>query len=67
MPWPVRTDRAWRVVHRATGMSYAVAGVCVLALAWFDAGLGILLLSFAAAIFVPAVIAGLATVLFLNR
>ena len=67
MPWPVRSDRAWRIVHRATGMSYGVAGFCVLALAWFDAGMGILILSFAAAIFTPAVIAGLVTVLFLNR
>ena len=67
MPWPVRSDLAWRIVHRATGASYGVAGICVLALAWFDAGLGILILSFAAAIFTPAVIAGLATVLFLNR
>ena len=67
MPWPVRSDLAWRIVHRATGMSYGVAGICVLALAWFDAGMGILILSFAAAIVTPAVVAALATVLFLNR
>ena len=67
MPWPVRTDRAWRVVHRATGLSYGLAGIGVLALAWLDAGLGILVLSFAAAIFTPAIIAGLTTLLFRNR
>ena len=67
MPWPVRSDLAWRIVHRATGMSYSVAGICLLALAWFDADMGILIVSFAAAIFTPAVIAGLATLLFLNR
>ena len=67
MPWPVRSDRAWRVVHRATGLSYGLAGIGVLALAWLDAGLGILVLSFAAAIFAPAIIAGLTTLLFRNR
>ena len=67
MPWPVRSDLAWRIVHRATGMSYGLGGICVLALAWFDAGIGILILSFAAAIFTPAVIAALVTVLFHNR
>ncbi|MCR6672905.1 SdpI family protein [Devosia ginsengisoli] len=67
MPWPVRSDLAWRIVHRATGMSYGLGGVCVLGLAWLDAGMGMLILSFAAAILVPAVVAGLATVLFLNR
>lgn len=67
MPWPVRSDLAWRIVHRATGMSYGVAGICVLALAWLDAGIGILILSFVAAIITPAVVAALVTVLFLNR
>ena len=67
MPWPVRSDLAWRVVHRATGLSYGLAGIGVLALAWLDAGLGILVLSFAAAIFTPAIIAGLTTLLFRNR
>jgi uncharacterized membrane protein len=67
MPWPVRSDLAWRIVHRATGLSYGVAGICVLALAWFDAGMGILILSFVGAILTPALVAGLVTVLFLNR
>lgn len=67
MPWPVRSDLAWRIVHRATGMSYGLAGICLLVLAWFGAGMGILILSFAAALVAPAVVAGLVTVLFLNR
>ena len=64
MPWPVRSDRAWRLVHRTTGIAYGIAGLSLLALAWFDMGLGLLILSCAAALFVPAAIAALATRLF---
>lgn len=63
MPWPVATDRAWRIVHRMTGFSFGVAGIGLLAAGWYDVGLGTLVLGFLAAIIAPAVIAGLATLL----
>lgn len=63
MPWPVVTDRAWRIVHRATGLAFGFTGLTLLALAWHDVGLGLLVLAFIGAIFVPAGVAGLATVL----
>jgi uncharacterized membrane protein len=64
MPWPVRSDLAWSVVHRAAGLSYGFAGLGLLASAWFDVGLGLLVLGFAAAMLLPAVLAGLTTLLF---
>ena len=66
MPWPVRSDLAWRIVHRATGASYGVAGIGLLVLAWLDAGMGLLVLAFAAALFAPAMLAALATAIFRN-
>lgn len=64
MPWPVRSDRAWSAVHRATGLAYGAAGLALMALAWFDAGLGVLVLAFTAALLLPAVLAAIATMLF---
>ena len=66
MPWPVRSDRAWRIVHRAAGAAYGVAGIGLLVLAWLDAGIGLLVLAFAAALFAPAMLAALATAIFRN-
>jgi uncharacterized membrane protein len=63
MPWPVGTDRAWRIVHRVTGLMFGLAGLGLLALAWQDVGLGLLVLAFIAATFVPAGVAALATLL----
>ncbi|KRA50709.1 SdpI family protein [Devosia sp. Root635] len=64
MPWPLRSDRAWRIVHRVTGLAYGLAGLALLALAWFDTGLATRVLGFAAALLLPALVAGLATLLF---
>lgn len=61
MPWPIRSDRAWRLVHRVAGLAYGAAGLGLIALAWFDMGLGLLAIAFALALFGPAVLAGLAT------
>lgn len=61
MPWPIRSDRAWRWVHRSAGLAYGASGLALLALAWFDMGLGLLLVCCAAALFGPPVIAALAT------
>lgn len=59
MPWPLRSDRAWRLVHRLAGLCYGVAGLSLLGLAWFDMGLGLLVLAFAVALLLPALLAGL--------
>lgn len=63
MPWPVGDDRAWRLVHRIAGFAFGGAGLALLVLAWFDAGAGAMVLAFAAAIFGPATLAGVATAL----
>lgn len=61
MPWPIPCDIAWKRVHRTVGLAYGLAGASLIALAWFDIGIGLLVLAFAAALFVPAALAGLAT------
>lgn len=63
MPWPIGSDRAWRWVHRITGVAFGLAGIGLLALAWFDAGFGVLVLSFIAALYIPVACAGLTTLL----
>jgi uncharacterized membrane protein len=61
MPWPVGSDQAWLWVHRVTGLAFGLAGIGLLALAWVDAGAGALVLAFVAALYLPAIIAGLTT------
>lgn len=63
MPWPIRSDHAWGLVHRLAGVTFGLMGIGLLALAWLDAGAGILVCAFAAALYLPPVIAGLTTVL----
>lgn len=67
MPWPVRSDLAWSVVHRTAGLAYGAAGLSLLALAWFDVGPGLLVVGMAAAMVLPVLLAALATVLFRTR
>lgn len=67
MPWPIRGDRAWKSVHRVCGTAYGLAGAGLLALAWFDAGIGPLVMAFAAALLVPASLAALTTLATRNR
>ncbi|UJW85900.1 SdpI family protein [Devosia sp. SL43] len=64
MPWPISSERAWRWVHRVTGLAFGLAGGGLLALAWLDAGAGALVLGFVAALYGPTTIAGLTTALF---
>lgn len=59
MPWPIASDRAWRLVHCIAGAATALAGTTIAALAWFDAGPGLLLLAFAATLFGLPVFAAL--------
>ena len=64
MPWPIRSDRAWALVHRATAVALAAAGVGLLAAAWFDAGPAVLVLGFAAAMLAPVLLAAILSLLF---
>ncbi|KKB85152.1 hypothetical protein VW29_07385 [Devosia limi DSM 17137] len=61
MPWPIASDRAWRLVHRLTGAAFAIGGAGLLALAWFMPDPGPLVIGLAIALLVPPVIAGLST------
>ncbi|WP_323015620.1 SdpI family protein [Devosia sp.] len=63
MPWPIADDGAWRLVHRLCGGAFFVSGLALLALAWFNVGVGILVMAFAGAVFVPAVLAAGTSVL----
>lgn len=67
MPWPVRSDSAWRIVHRIAGLAFGLAGMGLLLLAWFDTGFGILVTGFAVAGLAPPALAGLATLLTRSR
>ena len=63
MPWPIASDRAWTLVHRVTGATTSLEGVGLLALAWFDLGMGIMLIGFTAAVVLPGIIAAFTTLL----
>ncbi|MFK4811009.1 SdpI family protein [Devosia sp. ZW T5_3] len=63
MPWPIASDRAWKLVHRIAGLGCGLAGAVLLALAWFDPGLGVLVTAYAAALILLPGIAGAATIL----
>ncbi|GLQ09940.1 hypothetical protein GCM10007913_18720 [Devosia yakushimensis] len=63
MPWPIVSDRAWKLVHRVTGIASGLAGVTLLALAWFDPGLGVLVLAYLAVLVALPLIAGATTLL----
>ena len=63
MPWPIASDRAWKLVHRIAGLACGLAGAVLLALAWFDPGLGVLVTADAAALILLPAIAGAATIL----
>jgi uncharacterized membrane protein len=61
MPWPIRSDTAWRLVHRSTGVTCALAGAVLLGLAWINADIGTLIGAFGVALLAPTVIAGAMT------
>ena len=63
MPWPIASDVAWRLVHHVAGAATVLAGAGLLALAWFDVGMGPLVIAFAAAIVGPCVVAGVTSLL----
>lgn len=63
MPWPIASDRAWRFVHRITGIACGLAGVALLALAWSDLGLGISILAYVLVLALLPLLAGVTTLL----
>jgi uncharacterized membrane protein len=63
MPWPIASDRAWTLVHRIAGLACGLAGAVLLALSWFDPGLGVLITAYAAALILLPAIAAAATIL----
>ncbi|MGV8856120.1 MAG: SdpI family protein [Devosia sp.] len=67
LPWPIASDAAWQLTHRAAGAAFATAGAGLVALAWFDVGIGILVLGFAVAVVAPVIVAAVTTVLASRR
>ena len=67
MPWPVVGESAWRIVHRSAGMAFGLAGLALVALAWFDTGIAILVGAFAAALLTPPALAAIVTLLTRSR
>ena len=61
MPWPISSDRAWRLVHRLAGSAFVLAAIGLFVLAWLDVGAGPMLAAFATALVLPPLLAGLAT------
>ena len=50
MPWPIKSDRAWTIVHRASGLAAGAAALTLAGLAWADPGPGILSLAMASSL-----------------
>ena len=63
MPWPIRSDIAWRRVHRVAGLTCGMAALGLAVLAWFDVGAGGLVLALAAALTLPPLASGIATLI----
>ncbi|WP_046141336.1 SdpI family protein [Devosia soli] len=63
MPWPIPSDRAWTLVHRLSGIASILAAIVLAALAWFDVGPGILVMSFALTLAVLPIVAGAVTLI----
>lgn len=62
MPWPIPSDRAWRLVHGLAGFTCGGAGLALLAAAWFDIGLGGFVIGLALALILPTLVAGFASI-----
>jgi uncharacterized membrane protein len=67
MPWPIPSDRAWRLVHRLAGSAFALAAAGLVVLAWLDVGAGLMLAAFVSALVLPPLLAGLATLALRRR
>ncbi len=63
MPWPIASDRSWRLVHRATGLAIGAVAIGLAALAWLDPGPGPLMVTMTVSLLALPAFAGLVTVL----
>ncbi|ODT75720.1 MAG: hypothetical protein ABS76_33220 [Pelagibacterium sp. SCN 64-44] len=63
MPWPIPSDRAWRLVHRASGLAGGLAATGLAWLAWTDPGPGSLVLAMAASLAALPLFAAMLTLL----
>ena len=63
MPWPIRSDRAWTIVHRASGLAAGVAALALAWLAWIDPGPGVLSLAMAVSLVALPLFAAAVTLL----
>jgi hypothetical protein len=61
LPWPIAGDRAWRRVHRGSGVASALAGLGLAGLAWTDPGPGLIVLAMALVLAALPLLAGLLT------
>lgn len=61
MPWPIPSDRAWKVVHRISGIASALAAITLAWQAWLDPGPGMLVLAMAGTLGMLPLLAGLVT------
>lgn len=63
MPWPISSDRAWTIVHRASGLAAGAAALALAWLAWIDPGPGILALAMASTLLGLPLVAAAVTLL----
>lgn len=63
MPWPIRSDRAWRLVHRLSGLAAGAAALALAWLAWRDPGPGMLVVAMSAVLAGLPLFAGLVSLL----
>jgi uncharacterized membrane protein len=63
MPWSIRSDRTWAVVHRITGLASGAAACCLAWLAWSDVGPAILVTAMAFSLLVIPVVAATSSLL----
>jgi uncharacterized membrane protein len=63
MPWPISSDRAWTIVHRASGLAAGAAALALAWLAWIDPGPGILALVMASTLLGLPLVAAAVTLL----
>ena len=61
LPWPIASDRAWRLAHRCAGLTTGLAGAGLLLAAWFDVGSGALVMALGAAFVAPVLVAAIVT------
>src|SRR5690606_15301548 len=64
MPWPIRSDGAWRLIHRLSGLAAGLAAIGLAGLAWTDPGPGPLVLAISAVLCGLPLLAGFLTLLF---